>query len=93
MCREVNKAREERLRRKRENDRLRSERKTNEERHARFINLTLPYSHFNNGTSYRIARRSGNDKNRHAEQHKELREGISPLILVVIALRYSYNTC
>ena len=31
-----------------------------------------------------------------AEQHKDLREGVSPLILlysvVVIALQYSYNT-
>ena len=37
-----------------------------------------------------------NSKNRHAELREELREGISPLILlfsvVAIALQYSYNT-
>ena len=37
-----------------------------------------------------------NGKNRHAEQREELREGISPLILlfsvVAVALQYSYNT-
>ena len=36
-----------------------------------------------------------NDRNRRAEQCKELREGVSPLILlysvVAIALQYSYN--
>ena len=57
--------------------------------------LLLP-SHFGNGTSYRLARRRVNDRNRRAEQRKELREGVSPLILlysvIAIALQYSYNT-
>ena len=37
-----------------------------------------------------------NDRNKHAEQHKEVREGASPLILlysvVAITLQYSYYT-
>ena len=36
---EVDEVREERLRRRREHDRLRRERETSEERHARFVNL------------------------------------------------------
>ena len=58
--------------------------------------LTLAYSYFGNGTLYRLARRRANDRNRCAEQHEELWEGVSPLILlysvVAIALQYSYNT-
>ena len=39
VCKEVDKVREERLRTRREHDRLRSQRETNEERHAKCINL------------------------------------------------------
>ena len=46
-------------------------------------------------TSYRLARRRVNDRNRRAEQHKERRKGVSSLILlylvVAIVLQYSYN--
>ena len=43
--------------------------------------LPLP-SHFGSGTSYRLARQRANDRNRCAEQHEELREGVSPVILL-----------
>ena len=39
VCKEVDKVREERLRIRREHDRFRSQRETNEERHAKRVNL------------------------------------------------------
>ena len=39
VCEEVDKVREERLRIRREHDRVRSQRETNEERHAKCVNL------------------------------------------------------
>ena len=41
VCREVDEMREERLRRRRECDRFRRQRETNEERHTKFVNLAL----------------------------------------------------
>ena len=58
------------------------EREANEERQRMFVNLCL-------------LRQRVSDRNRHAEQHEELWEGVSPLILlysvVAIALQYSYS--
>ena len=56
---EVDEVREERLRR-RERDRLRRQRETNEERQARFVNLCscLSLITFCYGTAYRFARPS-----------------------------------
>ena len=43
-----------------------------------------------------ISGQRANDRNRRSEQHEELREGVSSLILlysvVAIALQYNYNT-
>ena len=63
--------REERLRR-RECDRLRRE-KLMKKRHTKLVNhcpcLAYEYPHFGNGT---LGRQRANDRNRCAEQHKEL---------------------
>ena len=84
VCGEVNEVREERLRWRRECDRLRREWETNEERQVRLVNFCrhLSLLSIHNLVMVLLTRRRANDGNRHAEQHEELREGVSPLILL-----------
>ena len=101
VCREVDELREERFGRI-ERDRFRREREANEERQRRIVNLSPCLSLLSIHISlivihiHRQAKRRENDRNRCAEQCKELMEGVSPLILlysiVAIALQYNYNT-
>ena len=53
---ESNEGREEKLRRRKEHDRLGREMETDEEGHAKFINANLRQMKFCNSTSYRLAR-------------------------------------
>ena len=102
VCREVDELKEERFGRRIERDRFRREREANEKRQRSIVNLSPCLSLLSIHISiivnhiHRLARRRANDRNRCAEQCKDLMEGVSPLILlysiVAIALQYRYNT-
>ena len=89
---EVDEVREEGLRR-RECDRLKRKRETNEKRHTRLVNLCPRLSLLIIHISVMALHKANDRKNRRAEQYEELREGVSPLLqsIVAIALQYSYS--